>query len=164
MVEKKTTYKKITGDDKTYNKATPVTNEELEKSIKKTTEETKIKTMPVNFIVPEPKKDISPESKETLRQIGAGEYSIPSHLLTKEQKEQPDIMDYNAELRNLSKQHDVLKEELEKHVAKRPSLQHVSELRRRDRHFNKTCAACGERKLLKNMQDGKAEECDNCRK
>lgn len=39
----------------------------------------------------------------------------------------------------------------------------VQRLRLRDRYFNKTCACCGRRVPLAQIQDGKGEVCDKCR-
>jgi len=39
----------------------------------------------------------------------------------------------------------------------------VQRLRLRDRYFNKTCAQCGRRVPLVQIQDGKGEICDKCR-
>lgn len=192
MAKTETTYKKITGDDKTYSEATPVTNEELEdaikdksteakkkieigdinilipkknlvkdigKEIRKSTEDKKIEALPVNFEVKDG-ADVSKETKDTLNKIGTGEYKVPESLV----KDQAMNLDYGKNLREMNEKHVTPDNISEKRVTKRPNKRHIIELRRRDRYFNKTCAACGERKLLKNMDGGKAEECDTCRK
>lgn len=39
----------------------------------------------------------------------------------------------------------------------------LRDLRKNDRYFNKTCAACARRVPLEKIDGGKAEECDDCR-
>jgi len=155
----KPSYRKITGDEK-MSTAKVVTDEQLEGSIQDVSkvkeeldeilEDTNEVVEDTNEVVDPPVAfdimdgpDVSLETKETLRKIGDGAYSVPEYLLTSvllSQKEQP----------------------VQK--SKRPSKAHIVALRQRDRYFNKTCAACGERKLLKFMDGGKADICDTCRK
>lgn len=53
----------------------------------------------------------------------------------------------------------------EKSLDEKPPLSKalVQRLRLRDRSFNKTCARCGRRVPLAQIQDGKGEVCDTCR-
>lgn len=163
-------FRKITGDDN-KSVATPVNDEQLEESLRgeipsKDTLTNEVKTMPMPFIesmrsdisknnnidevdssTDGPKDPLSDMVHQTTEDIEIGDLTIDSNGVrqtTEEEKNSPDSLSPKC-------------------VDKRPDRAHIIALRRRDRHFNKTCAACGERKPMKQMDNGKADECDSCK-
>jgi len=111
------------------------------------------------FHAPGPLKSTDPPSQEVTFYLKQDENLEPveESKVTKDALED-EVLEAVREAKNEPRKDEPRKE-------RKPAITKtlVQRLRRRDRHFNKTCAQCGRRVPLIQIQGGKGEICDKCR-
>lgn len=106
--------------------------------------------------IDEIKLDLDDEYKPVLEEVTKLEVEDSALAAVEEAKEEP--ADTSEHVKKFHAEHDIPKKKKRVYPAYM-----LGDLRKRDRYFNRTCSVCYRRVLLKQIQDGKGEVCDDCR-